>query len=250
LESLALYAGEIGKADVLTAGQEKFLFRKYNYLKFEAVQWQRKIRLSRPQARLVSKVWGYLRQAEEVRSLLIRSNLRLVLSVARKHAHSDAEMLELVSEGNVALLNAVEKFDFSRGFKFSTYASWAIAKRFATLRSKQVRQVEHTVGEEVLELAHNLRVGAGRVVAVESARRSLEEVMAEALEGRERLVVREHYGLVEPKKVSGQRKSKSFRQIGKLLGLSKERVRQIELSALHKLRRVLTAEQFEVLLEG
>jgi RNA polymerase primary sigma factor len=79
---------------------------------------------------------------------------------------------------------------------------------------------------------------------------SLEDVMTETLEDRERTIVKEHYGLIKQTEITGQRKAKSLRQIAELLGLSKERVRKIELFALQKLRKVLTREQFDLLTQG
>ena len=61
----------------------------------------------------------------------MRANLRLVVSIAKRHVTPDQNFFELVSDGNMSLIRAVEKFDFSRGNKFSTYASWAIMKNFA-----------------------------------------------------------------------------------------------------------------------
>ena len=149
------------------------------------------------------------------------------------------------------MMNAVEKFDAGRGVKFSTYATWAIVKRFATLRRQAYRRPVYAMEDELLEVAGDVRLTAAHAVgAVESARQSLTDVMNETLEERERVVVREHYGLAEPEKVPGLRKAKSFSEIAALVGLSKERVRQIELAALAKLRRLLTPEQFEILTQG
>ena len=249
--SLEIYVKEILSGRVLTGRQEAFLFAKYNYLKFLAARLQEQIRQGDLRGRVISKARGYVQQAQEVKEFLIRSNLRLVVSVARKHARNDGDMLELISEGNVTLMNAVEKFDFSRGYKLSTYATWAIVKRFATLKTGQRKVLAQLGGEEMLEVAHDLRVADNRILEVEGARAELEEVMADTLEEREQVVVREHYGLSGAKAgVSGRRKTKSFREIGELLGLSKERIRQIELGALGKLRRILRPEQFDVLEQG
>ena len=62
---------------------------------------------------------------------IVRANLRLVVSIAKRHVAPDQNFFELVSDGNMSLMRAVEKFDFARGNKFSTYASWAIMKNFA-----------------------------------------------------------------------------------------------------------------------
>ena len=70
-------------------------------------------------------------EAVEVKNRIIRSNLRLVVSIAKRHVQPTIGLFELISDGNMSLIRAVEKFDFARGYKFSTYASWAIMKNFA-----------------------------------------------------------------------------------------------------------------------
>ncbi len=247
IESLTAYVQDIYRTGLLDARQEKFLFRKYNYLKFLAAQSHRRLDRGNPSGRLIRQIRLYLLQAQEVKDRLIRSNLRLVVSVARRHTRNDAEMLELISEGNLVLINAVEKFDFTRGTKLSTYVTWSIVKRYATLRATQSRKPVYQAGEDMLEVAQDLRLEDSRVLAVESARKSLDQVMSETLDQRERTIVREHYGLIRQTEISGQRNPMSLSQIAKLIGLSKERVRQIELFALQKLRRVLTQEQFDLL---
>ena len=216
-------------------------------MKFLAAKSHRRLDRTSPSGRLIRQIRLYLLQAQEVKDRLIRSNLRLVVSVARRHTRNDAEMPELISDGNLILMNAVEKFDFTRGTRLSTYATWAIVKRYATLRATQGRKPVYQAGEDMLEVAQDLRVEDSRVLAVESARKSLDQVMSETLDQRERTIVREHYGLIRQTEISGQRKARSLSQIAKLIGLSKERVRQIELFALQKLRRVLTQEQFDLL---
>ena len=244
------YWNDIRSTDLLSQRQEEFLFRKYNYLKYLVATRQKDLNLKYPQGKLVRQLRRHLQEAQEIKEKLIRCNLRLVVSAARKHTREDAQMLEMISEGNIALMNSVEKFDFSRGFKFSTYATWAIVKRFATYHTQKNKHVVESVNDALPEVAHDLRVQDNQVVAVESARRNLQDVMAETLEERERVIVQEHFGLSEAEKVIGRRKAKSLSQIAARIGLSKERVRQIELLALQKLRKVLSPEQFDLLTQS
>ena len=79
----------------------------------------------------VAKARADVRKAEAARQRFIMANLRLVVSIAKRHVGPTENFFELVSDGNVSLIRAVEKFDFSRGNRFSTYASWAIMKNFA-----------------------------------------------------------------------------------------------------------------------
>ena len=247
---LNTYVEEIARYSMLTALQEQFLFGRYNYLKYRAAQLQKEINPRDPLAGAVRELRTYLLLAQKVKEQLLCANLRLVVSTARKHTRSEGEMLDLISEGNLALINAVEKFDFTRGFKFSTYATWAIVKRFASYRGSRRNLPEFVTADEALEVATDLRVADNRILALESARKSLRQAIAEALEERERIIVEEHYGLAEQKPIPGQRKARSLSQISALVGLSKERIRQIEMLALSKLRKLLSPEQFEILLQA
>lgn len=250
-QDLDAYVADIQDTSLLNHRQEMFLFRKYNYLKYCAARLQGKIDPQYPQALLLRQVQSFLQQARQIKDLLIRSNLRLVVAVARKHTRHEEEMLDLISEGNIVLMNAVEKFDFSRGFKFSTYATWAIVKRLAShYQAKKTKFVEQTADDAWIEVSQDLRVEPSKTAALESARRSLDEVIEEELEERERVIVREHYGLIDYKPGLGRRKSKSLSQIADLVGLSKERIRQIELAALQKLRKALSPEQFDLLIQS
>ena len=244
--ALETYAADILRTPLLTHRQERFLFAKYNFLKYSASQLQEQIDPVYPRAAVVDRTQRMLAEADQIKDLLIRSNLRLVVSVARKHVRHDSEMLEFISEGNVALMNAVEKFDFARGVKFSTYATWAIIRRFASAHRTPAHPAV-AVDAEALEVVRDLRLADSKVMAVESARKGLQEVMSETLDEREQVIVREHYGLTDKTELIGQRKPRSLREIAAMLGLSKEGIRRVELVALQKMRRVLTREQFDLL---
>ncbi|HPD47694.1 MAG TPA: sigma-70 family RNA polymerase sigma factor [Anaerohalosphaeraceae bacterium] len=242
-EEVQVGAGRDGRG-VLTREQERALFRRCNCLKFEAKRLLSGLKASRLSNRVLRRIEEYLEEADRIKRTIIESNLRLVANVAQKHQGIGALRADLISEGNFSLMRAVEKFDYSRGYRFSTYASWAIAKDFAKRIPEEAHRPDKSGVGDVADLQDLRREEAVDFAAVERAHRSLEEVISENLTEREQFVVRNHFALeAGPVK----RKPRTLRQIGEALGLSSERVRQIELAALQKLRQNLSPEEFDLL---
>jgi RNA polymerase sigma factor (sigma-70 family) len=228
---------------VLSRDQELELFRRYNHLKYTVAVERHQIRLDRVSARRLSELEGMLEQAEEIRRMLVEANLRLVVSIASKHTGDGANFLDLVSKGNFALIQAVEEFDYTKGFRFSRRASLSIAKEYARVSGRSTELTARRA-QSVGTIQRGLRQTTADVLAVERARQSLAEVIREELDEREQHVILHHFGLLGS---SIRKKTKTLRQIGDELGLTKERIRQIELQALQKLRQCLSKEQFELL---
>lgn len=241
-EDLPAYLGDLYSVPLLTPHAERDLFRRYNYLKFKADRLRRQIDLNRVQTSRLKQVENLVLQANVVKNRLVRCNLRLVVSIARKHLGQGQQLLELVSDGNISLLKAVEKFDYSRGHRFSTYASWAIMRSFARSVPREMYQLDRfmTGREEVLELASSQGGDEWRRVNLSELRESL-EVMLSQLSSRERRILMDHYGLEKGAQ------AQSLDQLGRKLGLSKQRVRQIEGEALRKLRSIIHPEQADFL---
>jgi len=249
MDSLESYAAEIAEIATLDARQETFLFRKYNYLKYQASSLCRRIDLVFPQARVIHKIRRALDEAERCKSAIIQYNLRLVVSIARKHTRREAEMLDLIGEGNLTLIKAIDTFDYSRGHKFSTYVTWAIIRRFASYRhAKQELPALplYNDDDELIDVAYDQRRLDSRVESLEQTHRELDHAIAENLDAKEQIILREYYGLNRDSTSPAARMT--FRQLGEVFGLSKERIRQIEKQALLKLRQVLSLQQFEQLL--
>ena len=219
----------------LSRQEEGLLFMRLNYARYRLaplVAAQRK----RFSAGRVSEMLMWYRRALDSRAVLASANMALVVAMAKRTRINAAEFGDLVSEGNMALLRAIEKFDVSRGFKFSTYGCRAILKSFHRLATKlgTYRQRFPTEYDPSMEASDEVdrRHTDQRELAIEDLQRVLIRNTAK-LTAVERAVVGARFA------VDGHRQAKTLEQVGKLVGLSKERVRQVQNVALQKLRATL-----------
>jgi len=212
----------------------------------------------------------------EARALMIRSNLRLVVKIAHDYANLGLPLLDLISEGNIGLMKAVERFDPAKGGKLSTYAAWWIKqsiKRALANQSKTIRLPVHLVDEigiasgKVSQLKTvSIRPASldapisdddstefGEIVGDEEAQTPFEllrdknlrnEVggLLDVLDDREKKIIFQRFGL-------DGGKPKTLEEVGKKFGVTRERIRQLQNIALSKLRRALSKKERPVEVE-
>jgi RNA polymerase primary sigma factor len=229
------YLRLLGEVPLLSLEDELRIFRRYNYCKFRADILRRDLGPYQNPTQLVERIETLLSEAIESKNTIIQANLRLVVGIAKRHLGPQAGLFELISDGNIALMRAVEKFDYSRRYRFSTYATWAISRNYARTIPEANYQLTHyiTGREEMLDVPADGR-GQGELLRPEVlAQKDLLLDIIQGLEPREKHILLARFGL------NKRQKSQSLEAIGKSLGLSKERVRQIETRALCRIRQLL-----------
>ncbi len=294
-DATSLYLREMAHEPLLTAEQEVHLARAFAIGRV-ALKRLSKNGVERSEREKVQKE---IEEGKKARDHLVKANTRLVVSIAKRYMGQGVPFLDLIQEGNLGLLKAVEKFDFKRGFKFSTYATWwirqaitrAIADQGRTIRVpvhvgdriremyKVSRSLEQDLGREPTseEIAHDMNLPPKKVAwllrvsrrtvslekpvgeeedselgnfiedessptPAESAyhtllQEKLEEVLA-TLTPREARILRLRYGLH-----NGH--SHTLEEVGRKFGLTRERIRQIEVEALRRLRHPRRSRQLK-----
>ena len=242
-KGLPIYLKSLYKTPLLKKEEEQALFRLYNYLKYKASHMRERLRETRsPKVEDIEEVERFLDEANRIKNRLVQANLRLVVNIAKRHVSPHTNFFELISDGNMSLIRAVDKFDYMRGFKFSTYASWAIMKNFARTVPKAGKRRERfmTGHDELLEMTEDLRFEGEEPYREPdvTVRENIERLLGE-LQPREREIVMRRFGLGD---VAGPQ---TLEEVGKHFGVTKERIRQIETRALRKLRGLMSPETVE-----
>ena len=226
------YLASLYEVPLLTPAQEAHLFRKMNYLKYKASRIRDMVDPLRPQNRLMEQIEQCYAESLAAKNQIIRANLRLVVSLVKQQASSGGNFFELVSDGNMSLIRAADKFDFSRGTKFGTYASWAIIRNFVRSIPQEYRHHGRfrTCHGEVLASVTDDHPDPREQESSQQHNEQHVATILKSLDRRERQIIIRRFGLRHGKEPL------TLKQIGREMGVTKERIRQLETRAINKLR--------------
>ena len=232
------YLASLYEVPLLTRRQEVHLFRKMNYLKYKANKLLAQLDPTHPGTRLMERIERLYDESVATKNEIIRANLRLVVSIAKRHASPWENLFELISDGNMTLIRAVEKFDYGRGNKFGTYATWAVMRNFSRSVPDELRRRSRfrTGQDELLLSTEDGRSDEDEQELAQLHREDQVKSILGRLSGRERSVVVRRFGL------SPGQAPLTLTQVGAMLGVTKERARQIESRAIGKLREAAREE--------
>jgi RNA polymerase primary sigma factor len=290
-DPLAYYLKQINKVPLLSPEEEKKCYIELRYFKDTITTLTEKLKGGEIKERTFKKEKeSYERKLIEVKNVLVTANLRLVVSIAKKYQHRGLSLIDLIDEGNIGLIEAIDRFDYTRGFKFSTYSTWwirqsiikAIADKGRLIRlpihmlntirkcyfiTKQLTQklgrepttdeISEHLGvpkEKVVKILHIAQVPGsleapvnnegtselGDLIEYEQSGVHEDTVFFMALQGllkqvlnklsmREKRIIELRFGL------DGEGPY-TLEETGNILGITRERVRQIQNSALKKLK--------------
>jgi len=225
----------------LSTAEEQTLFQRLNYARYRLAKILERFDGKRLTAAATRELLWWKSQATQARCAIVQANMPLVLAMAKRTRLGNIDYAELISEGNMALLRSVDKFDCARGFKFSTYACRAILKSFSRVAMKIGRYrgrfpVEFDPSLEKSDYLEQQRVNH-EAECVEELRGIIRSNAA-SLNDVEVQVIQARFALGQ---IGGMTDDapRTLEQVGLLIGVTKERVRQIQNRALAKLRDTL-----------
>jgi RNA polymerase sigma factor (sigma-70 family) len=228
---------EVMQGVTLESDAEETLFLQLNYARHRICQLRRKLlRQKSWRKTIVDHLLNWYQKQLDLRSKIVTANMGLVLAMAQRVDYPGVEFTDLISEGSMALLRSTEKFDCSRGIKFSTYACRAIFKAFSRAAKRCYQYRSRYPAQLDLSLEKSDYISTKRKEDHEDWVEELRDIVDHNradLSGIEMSVVNMRFSLDDD-----ERKPMTLKEVGSQLGLTKERIRQIQNKALEKLRYV------------
>jgi len=222
---------------LMKGNEERMMFLRFNYSKLQLSRLQKLIKKSGLTRKRAEEFLLWHRRFEHFREYLVRTNLALVLAMAKRTRLGDVDFAEIVSEGNMALIRAVDKFSIDRGFKFSTYACRAILKGFSRTALKASRHRTRFPVEFEPEMEksdwQDRRRDAVEEDCIDELKAIVDRNLAE-LSQVEETVIRRRFNWKQE-----DESPLTLEEVGQIIGVTKERVRQIQNKALAKIRTVM-----------
>ena len=217
--------------------EEKLMFQRFNFCKRRLTQLQKIIKRDGLTRETAEKFLEWHRRFEHFREYLVRTNLALVLAMAKRTRLGEVDFAEVVSEGNMALIRAVDKFNVDRGFKFSTYACRAILKAFSRTSLKASKHRTRFPVEFEPEMEKSDWSDRKRDMVEEDCIDELKQIVDRNLadlSNVEATVIRRRFNWEQQ-----EESPLTLEEVGQIIGVTKERVRQIQNKALAKIRTVM-----------
>lgn len=222
---------------LMKGGEEKLMFLRFNFCKRRLTLLQKLIKRDGLTRERAEAFLEWHRKFEHFREYLVRTNLALVLAMAKRTRLGDVDFAEVVSEGNMALIRAVDKFNVDRGFKFSTYACRAILKAFSRTSLKASRHRTRFPVEFEPDMEKSDWSDRKRDMVEEDCIDELKQIVDRNLadlSNVEETVIRRRFNWEQH-----EENPLTLEEVGQIIGVTKERVRQIQNKALAKIRTVM-----------
>ena len=217
---------------LLMPSEEQDLFQRLNYLRYRAHRLLMSLNAASATSWDVLRVLALMKAADWHRDCVVKANMRLVISIVKKFVNANNAFDDLLSDGIVALMRAVDKFDYDRGFRFSTYATQVVrrnAYRMVVQKQRERTKIVGNLQDNGLDISDE-----DRAPTIDEHKwhelRSRLALLMDNLDRREKLIIRARFSL------GGHRTVQTLQRLADKLGVSKERVRQLEKRALEKLR--------------
>lgn len=229
---LPIHLSRLCEAPLLKPEQERMLFQRMNFLLQQASTHQSLLNVDRPSRARLELIEKLVALAEWHRDRIVEANLRLVFSIVKKFVNPNNTFDDLLSDGIVGLIRAVEKFDYDRGFRFSTYATQVVRRnsyRTVVTNQQERQKVAGGLQDLDLEISDEGRSSAISEKRWHELRHHLGNMLTD-LDRREKFIIRARFAL------GSHRKVHTLQSLADRLGISKERVRQLERRAMEKLR--------------